>query len=133
MLATIVFSVAFLTAQHHVYALIAVPQGNEWQLIMAGAKHVHLDGAHPPRIFAIASTPADISTATIYHDEFGSLSSNSEWVPKEMFKRAMHDLHPGVANLDHRYEFAEGPKLPTDQRFDVIIDLHRLHSFYTDN
>jgi hypothetical protein len=132
MLATIVVSLAFFTAQHHVYALIAVPQGNEWQLIMAGAKHVRLDGSHP-RIFAIASTPADISTATIYHDEFGSLSSNSEWVPKEMFKRAMHDLHPEVANLDSRYDFSSGPKLPADQRYDLIIDLHRLRQFYIDN
>jgi hypothetical protein len=132
MLATIAISAAFLTAQHHVYALIAVPQGNEWQLIMASAKHVRLEGSHP-RIFAIASTPADISTATIYHDEFGSLSSNSEWVPKEMFKRAMHDLHPEISNLDARYEFSSGPKLPADQRYDVIIDLHRLRQFYTDN
>ena len=132
MLATVVVSIAFFAAQHHVYALIAVPQGNEWELIMAGAKHVHLDGSRP-RIFAIASTPADISTATIYHDEFGSLSSNSEWVPREMFKRAMHDLHPGIANLDSRYDFSSGPKLPTDQRFDVIINLHRLHQFYTNN
>src|SRR3984957_20263599 len=132
MLATIIMSIAFITAQHHVYALIAVPQGNEWDLIMAGAKHVHLEGAHP-RIFAIASTPADISTATIYHDEFGSLSSNSEWVPREMFKRAMHDLHPEIANLDARYDFSSGPKLPVDQRFDVIIDLHRLRQFHTDN
>jgi hypothetical protein len=132
LLATAVVSLAFFTAQHHVYALIAVPQGNEWQLIMAGAKHVHLEGSHP-RIFVIASTPADISTATIYHDEFGSLSSNSEWVPKEMFKRAMHDLHPEMANLDSRYDFSSGPKLPVDQRFDVIIDLHRLRQFYTDN
>ncbi len=132
MLASIIVSLAFFTAQHHVYALIAVPQGNEWQLIMAGAKHVRLDGSHP-RIFAIASTPSDISTATIYHDEFGSLSSNSEWVPKEMFKRAMHDLHPEVANLDSRYDFSSGPKLPADQRYDLIIDLHRLRQFYTDN
>jgi hypothetical protein len=132
MLAIVAVSIAFFTAQRHVYALIAVPQGNEWQLIMAGAKHVHLDGAHP-RIFAIASTPADISTATIYHDEFGSLSSNSEWVPREMFKRAMHDLHPEIPNLDARYDFSSGPKLPVDQRFDVIIDLHRLRQFYTDN
>lgn len=132
MLAIVAVSIAFFTAQHHVYALIAVPQGNEWQLIMAGAKHVHLDGSHP-RIFAIASTPADISTSTIYHDEFGSLSSNSEWVPREMFKRAMHDLHPEIANLDARYDFSSGAKLPVDQRFDVIIDLHRLRQFYTDN
>jgi hypothetical protein len=132
LLAAAVISIAFFTAQHHVYALIAVPQGNEWQLIVAGAKHVRLDGPRP-RIFAIASTPGDISTATIYHDEFGSLSSNSEWVPREMFKRAMHDLHPEIANLDSRYDFATGPKLPAGQRFDVIIDLHRLRQFYVNN
>jgi hypothetical protein len=132
LLAAVAISIAFFTAQHRVFALIAVPQGNEWQLIMAGAKHVRLDGPRP-RIFAIASTPADISTATIYHDEFGSLSSNSEWVPREMFKRAMHDLHPEIANLDSRYDFATGPKLPDHQRFDVIIDLHRLRQFYVNN
>jgi hypothetical protein len=137
-LATAVLSIAFLTARHHVYALIAVPQGHEWGLIASGAARVRLDSpmrpdGKRPRIFAITSTPADISTATIYHDEFGSLSSNSEWVPKEMFKRAMHDLHPEIANLDARYEFSLGPKLPVDQHFDVIIDLHKLRQFYTDN
>src|SRR6202046_576233 len=130
--AMLAISIAFFTAQHHVYALIAVPQGNEWQLIVAGAKQVHLDGARP-RIFAIASAPADISTATIYHDEFGSLSSNSEWVPREMFKRAMHDLHPDIANLDSRYDFATGPLLPQGQRYDVVINLHRLQEFYVNN
>ncbi|MEP6548254.1 MAG: hypothetical protein ABJD53_12395 [Gammaproteobacteria bacterium] len=131
-LAGIVLFTAFLIAQHHVYALIAVPQGNEWKLIKSGAKQVHVRGSHP-RIFAIMSTPADISTATIYHDEFGSLSSNSEWVPKEMFKRAMHDLHPEIANIDALYDFSLGPKLPRDRHYDVIIDLHRLRQFYTDN
>ena len=132
MIAMLAISIAFFTAQHHVYALIAVPQGNEWHLIMAGARQVHLTGIRP-RIFAIASTPSDISTATIYHDEFGSLSSNSEWVPREMFKRAMHDLHPDIANLDSRYEFATGPKLPEGQRYDVIINLHQLRQFYVNN
>ena len=131
-IAGVALATAFLTAQHHAYALIAVPQGNEWQLIKSGAKKVHLGGSHP-RIFAIMSTPADISTATIYHDEFGSLSSNSEWVPKEMFKRAMHDLHPEITNVDALYDFSLGPKLPADRRYDVIIDLHRLRQFYTDN
>jgi hypothetical protein len=132
-LAATALAVAFFTAQHHAYALIAVPQGNEWDLIMEGAKRVRLDGPSPPSIFAIASTPSDISTASIYHDEFGSLSSNSEWVPREMFKRAIHDLHPEVSNLDTRYRFATGPKLPADQHFDVIIDLHKLRQFYTPN
>jgi hypothetical protein len=130
-------SIAFVFAQHHAYALIAVPQGNEWALILQGAKHVHL-GATRPRIFAIAPSPADISTATIYHDEFGSISSNSEWVPKEMFKRAMHDLHPEVPNLDARYDIAVGYKiggykLPAGQHYDVIIDMRGLRHYYTDN
>jgi hypothetical protein len=133
LLAAALVVVAFFTAQHHVYALIAVPQGNEWQLILSGAKHVRLDGPSRPRIFAIASSPADISTASIYHDEFGSLSSNSEWVPKEMFKRAMHDLHPEVPNLESRYDFSEGYKLPAGQHYDVIIDMHQLRRFHTDN
>ncbi|MGA9028578.1 MAG: hypothetical protein WB440_21185 [Steroidobacteraceae bacterium] len=123
----------FFTAQHHAYALLAVPQGNEWQLIVDGARQVRLQEGRRPSIFAIKSSPADISTATIYHDEFGSLSSNSEWVPKEMFKRAMHDLHPDVPNLDARYDFATGAKLPSGRHFDVIIDLHRLRRFYSDN
>jgi len=134
-IAVFVLGVAFLTAQHHSYALIAVPQGNEWELIVAGAKRVQIPqpGAVRPRIFAIASSPADISTATIYHDEFGSLSSNSEWVPREMFKRAIHDLHPGIANIESRYEFATGPALPVGQHYDIVIDLHQLHRYYTDN
>ncbi len=131
-LAVAALGAALSTAQHHAYALIAVPQGNEWQLILSGARHVRL-GPIRPRIFAIASTPADISTATIYHDEFGSLSSNSEWVPKEMFKRAMRDLHPDVAHLDQLYDFSTGPSLPANRRFDVIIDMRRLRQFYTDN
>jgi hypothetical protein len=133
LMASILVGAAFLTAQHHTYALIAVPQGNEWQLILDGAKHVRLSPTARPRIFAIASAPADISTATIYHDEFGSLSSNSEWVPKEMFKRAMHDLHPEIANINARYEFSEGYKVPSGERFDLIIDMRRLRQFYTDN
>jgi hypothetical protein len=133
LLAALVLTIAFLAAQHHSYALIAVPQGNEWQLILQGAKHVRLAPNTRPRIFAITSTPADISTATIYHDEFGSLSSNSEWVPKEMFKRAMHDLHPEIANINARYEFAEGPRLPVGERYDLIIDMRRLRQFYVDN
>jgi hypothetical protein len=50
-----------------------------------------------------------------------------------MFKRAMHDLHPGVAAIDSRYDFATGPKLPADRSFDVIIDLHRLRHFHVNN
>ena len=133
-----VLVVAFFAAQHHAYALIAVPQGHEWNLILEGAKQVRLNGPTRPRIFAIASSPADISTTTIYHDEFGSLSSNSEWVPREMFKRAMHDLHPDVPNLDSRYDFevgykVDGYQMPVGEHYDVVIDMRRLKRFHSDD
>jgi hypothetical protein len=132
-LAAAAIVLAAVMAQHHVYALIAVPQGHEWELILDGARRVHLDGPTRPRIFAIASSPRDISTDTIYHDEFGSLSSNSEWVPKEMFKRAMHDLHPNLPNIESKYDFSEGYRLPPGQHFDVVIDMHQLRRFHADN
>lgn len=137
LLAAAILGIAFFTAQHHVYALIAVPQGNEWQLISRGAKQVRLGGAARPHVFIIAPAPTDISTASIYHDEFGSLSSNSEWVPKEMFKRAMHDLHPGVANLDAQYDLdvgyqLNGYKLPSSH-YDAVVDMRRLRRLHSDN
>jgi hypothetical protein len=136
--ATLIVAIASFAARHHAYALIAVPQGNEWNLIMQGAKEVRFGGASRPRIFAIAPMPGDISTATIYHDEFGSLSSNSEWVPKEMFKRAIHDLHPEIPNIDSRYDFTVGYQLgtyvlPVGQHYDVVIDMRRLRPVHTDN
>ena len=91
--------------------------------MLEGAKQVRLGATHGRAFSRSPRRPADISTATIYHDEFGSLSSNSEWVPKEMFKRAMHDLHPEIANLDSRYDFrhrpesARGPAIRRDHRY----------------
>jgi hypothetical protein len=35
--------------------------------------------------------------------------------------------------LDSRYDFATGPLLPQGQRYDVVINLHRLQEFYVNN
>ncbi len=130
--ALLLMGIALLVARHRTYALLAVPQGNEWALVLDGAKKVRLETGRPS-IFLIEPTPDDISTTTIYHDEFGSLSTNSDWVPKEMFKRAMHDLHPQVPRLDQRYRFASGPRLPEAGRFDLVIDLRELGNLRTEN
>jgi len=81
-----------------------------------------------PRVFAIASAPSDISTATIYHDEFGSLSSNSEWCRAKCSSgRCMTCTQ--CAQSGFALRLATGPVLPAGQRYDVIIDLHRLRRF----
>ena len=130
--ALVLIGLALLVARRRAYALLAVPQGNEWNLVLDGAKKVRLEPGRPD-IFLIEPTPDDISTTTIYHDEFGSLSTNSDWVPKEMFKRAMHDLHPRVPGLDQRYRFSSGPRPPEAGRFDVVIDLRELRNLRTEN
>lgn len=123
---------AFVLARHHAYALLAVPQGNEWRLIEEGAEQVRLD-ERKPRIFVIEPSEADASTLSSYNDEFGSLSSNSDWTPKEMFRQAMHGLHPGIGHIEKRYEFASGMALPQGQSFDEVIDLRRLRKLRTDD
>lgn len=126
----ILIAAAMLISHRRAYALLAVPQGNEWRLVLNGAEKVRLEEGRP-RIFIIEPTPDAISTRTVYHDEFGSLSSNSDWVPKEMFKRAMHDLHPDVQHLDKRYIFSSGPQLPSGKQFDLIIDMRELRNLRT--
>lgn len=130
--AAMVLTLAFLVARHQGYALLAAPQGREWQLIREGAAQVKLDNARP-RVFVIVPVPADASTARTYHDEFGSLSSNSDWVPKEMFKRAMHDLHPGMPEVWRHYEFSSGDEPADLRQFDVVVDMRQLRRFRSKN
>lgn len=119
---------AFLVARHQAFALLAEPQGHEWRLVLDGAARVRL-GSGVPRVYVITPTPEDRSTDRICHDEFGSLSSNSDWVPKEMFKRAMHDLHPDVRDVWERYRFDSGDSPPQAGRYDVVVDLRDLREF----
>ena len=55
-----------------------------------------------------------------------------------MFKRAIHDLHPEIPNIDSRYDFTVGYQLgtyvlPVGQHYDVVIDMRRLRPVHTDN
>ena len=88
--------------------------------------HAEFEAAHiPGAVHFDIDAIADRSTDLIYHDEFGSLSSNSEWVPKEMFKRAMHDLHPQDEDIESAFVFTSGPRLPAAP-CDVVIDMRDL-------
>jgi hypothetical protein len=53
-----------------------------------------LNVAAGAKVYAITPTLADRSTERVYADEFGSLSTDSDWVPKEMFKAALHERFP---------------------------------------
>lgn len=115
---------AALLAYRQSFALIAEPQGHEWDLVKNAV--LQLNFAKPVRVFFITPTLEQRSTERIYGDEFGSLSSDSEWVPLEMFKAALHERFGDKLPKGGSYTFAAGRELPADQAFDLVIDLRKL-------
>jgi hypothetical protein len=112
------------TARRQAFELVAWPQGLELALIEQGAARIAPGRA--PRIFVVTPTPFDRVTEHSFRDEFGSLSTDSDWVPKEMLRLVMRARHPEAAE---RYSYAAGRRLPPGQKFDVVIDLRRLREF----
>ncbi len=104
--------------------LIAEPQATELKLLEAGAARI--DPAQHPRVFVLTPKPEDHVAPQVYSDEFGSLSTDSDWVPKEMLKLIMHERFPAMPEVNERYTFASGRELPDNARFDVVIDLRQL-------
>jgi len=100
------------------------------QMIMAGGREAR--PTFTARFRSLALDAFDFLSFLVFlshllvfsrHAVFFSCShSNSEWVPREMFKRAMHDLHPESRNLATlANDFSSFPRGPVDQRFNVII------------
>ena len=65
----------------------------------------------------------------VFADEFGSLSTDSDWVPKEMLKLIMHARYPEMSNVTRQYTVQTGWDLPTQGGYDVVIDLRHLRDF----
>lgn len=113
-----------IAARGNSFELIAVPQGHEWQLVQNSAARLNV--AAGAKVYAITPTLADRSTERVYADEFGSLSTDSDWVPKEMFKAALHERFPEKTPRDFRYSFASGRKEPERNTQDLVVDLREL-------
>jgi hypothetical protein len=114
-------------ARQQAFALIAWPQGVELTLLERGAAKIPLAG--DPSVFVITPTPFDHVASRTFSDEFGSLSTDSDWVPKEMLKLVMHEQHPGIPDIASRYRYDCGRALPASGHFDVVIDLRRVRDF----
>ena len=75
----------------------------------------------------LSSTSLAIAPAPLaYSDEFGSLSTDSDGVPKEMMKLSFYEKYPTLPpcrSLDH---MVSGEKPPPPGLYDVVIDLRGL-------
>lgn len=117
-------AVAALLAHRQAYHLIAEPQGHEWDLVRSAVLRGNF--AKPVKVFFIMPTIEHRSTVRIHADEFGSLSSDSDWVPVEMFKAALRERFGDKLPKGGSYTFAAGRELPADQAFDLVIDMRKL-------
>jgi hypothetical protein len=111
-------------ARVQAYTLFALPQQEELALVEEGAKKLAL--LDKATVFIIRPTIDDTCAPHRYSDEFGTLSTDSDWVPKEMLKLLLNGRVPDPSK---RYTFICGRSLPTGRTFPVVIDMRRLKQF----
>jgi hypothetical protein len=76
-----------------------------------------------PKVYIIEPLVSERSTKRMYADEFGSLSADSDWVPREMFKAALRERFG--RNIPGKYVLQFGHDLPVAP-YDIVIDMRRL-------
>ena len=111
-------------ASWQAYTLFALPQQQELALMEEGARRVVLK--RQPVVFVVRPRMQDSPAPGFFSDEFGSLSTNSEWTSKEMFKLLLKERYPYLRDLYKRFTFACGHRLPLKAKVDVVIDMREL-------
>ena len=115
---------ALWLARRQTFQLIAVPQSVELNALESGAAHI--DPARHEHVFILTPRPEDHVARTVYRDEFGSLSTDSDWVPKEMVELVVKEQNPDRIGVARKYKVATGRALPAGALPNVIIDLQQL-------
>ena len=118
---------AAVLASRQAFTLIAEPQGHEWDLVRSAVLRANFSKA--VKVYFVTPTLAERSTDRVFKDEFGSLSSDSEWAAKEMFKAAVHDRYPDKLPKGGSYTFKAGREAPPPGAYDLVIDLRKLKQF----
>jgi hypothetical protein len=118
---------AVIAARHQTYTLIALPQALELRLLEEGAQAI--DPAKHPWVFVLTPGQEDTPASLRWGDEFGSLSMDSDWTPKEALKHIMRGRFPALPEVNDRYTYASGGSVPKGMKPDVIINLQRLRDY----
>jgi MFS family permease len=113
-------------ARHQAYGLIAQPQMRELALLEQGARAI--EPGKNQSVFVITPRPQDAAASLQYADEFGSLSTDSDWTPKEMLILLMRERFPGTPNVERGYRYTSNRMPPPAGRHEIVIDLRPLRS-----
>lgn len=118
---------AAVTARWQAYTLLAQPQALELRFLEAGARAI--DPAQHPQVFVLTPDSLMAPAAVRWADEFGSLSMDSDWTPKEALKHLMRERFPGKPEVTDHYTYASGGAVPKGAHPDVVIDLRRIAEY----
>lgn len=122
----VILAVAAWSAHRNTYTLLAVPQGHEWDLVLTPVMRTTFKAG--TKVFIITPTLPDRSTTRMFSDEFGSLTSDSVWAPKEMFNDAMRQRFGPKLPKGISYTVNLGPEAPAGGQYDLVIDLRKLRN-----
>jgi hypothetical protein len=117
----LLLAVAWFAAGRQSFALVAESQGREWARMrdaVAGASF-----GPSTRVYVVEPTQADRLSELIHYDEFGSLTSASDWAPREMFTQALRVRFPHGLPRGHAFSYAQGRALPGPGAHDLVIDM----------
>jgi hypothetical protein len=120
----VLLTVAVPLASWNAYTLFALPQQLELSLLEEGLER--LQPKRQVEVFVIKPDYEDAPAPGFFSDEFGTLSTNSDWAPKEILKLLLKERFPYLRDLPKRVSFACGDRLPLKRKYDVVIDMHRL-------
>jgi len=120
----VMLAVAAPMASLHAYTLFALPQQQELAMLEEGISRLKPKGECT--VFVIRPDPEDAPAPGFYSDEFGSLSTDSDWAPREMLKLVVRERFPYLRDFYWRVNFISGHRLPIRESFDVVIDMRRL-------
>lgn len=116
-------AVSALLAHRHSLELFALPQRRELALLAEGARQVV--PTRQARVFVLTARQSDTSASLRYLDEFGSVSADTEWVAKEMFRALVEERFPEERDVSHLYRFAAGSVLPEPRAYDILVDMRQ--------
>ena len=115
---------AAIMAAWNTSELLAKPQVREWNIVRDAVLKARF--TEKTRFFLIQPGIEDRSTDLVHADEFGSLSTGSDWVPQEMFKAGLRIRFPKGVPKGYKYEFTQGREMPAEGSYDVLIDMREL-------
>ncbi|MEO6006396.1 MAG: hypothetical protein ABIZ04_15485 [Opitutus sp.] len=113
--------VTSIAARHQTRRLIAEPQMAELQLVRAGSTQI--DPRRTQEILILRPWAPDQRLPVMFDDEFGSLSSNSDWTPKEMIKDVLRERFPEFQQIERRSHMMVEWIRPVGRKWDIVVDL----------